>query len=155
MLPRSVIAFAALLLALSFVACGGGAPSAEEYADDIDAECERLNSEVQELDQPESPEEIAAFAGEMRDLISGGVEELESIERPEEGEARELADEYIAALEETEEEATAALGELEEAAEEGNLEGIAEASEGLQALEAGEAGEKARELGAEVCGQDG
>lgn len=151
MRPRSarlVLLAAVLVLALAG-GCGGGGDrlSREELIEDADAICADFDQQIDDVEEPQSVEDIERYVQEIRPIVEEGTDELAELEPPEELE--EEYDDWIAAT-------RSGLGrfdELEEAAATGDEQRVQEALQG-----AGQGGDEANrladEIGFEECGGD-
>jgi hypothetical protein len=142
-------AFLTGAMGLAAAGCGGGDDrlTSEELVEQADATCADFDQRIEEVDEPESPEDIERYVQEIRPIVEEGTDELAELQPPE-----ELEDEYDQWIQETRS-AIDMFDELEEAAASGDEERIQEV---LQS--AGEGGEDAdrlaQELGFQECGSD-
>jgi hypothetical protein len=142
-------AFLTGAMGLAAAGCGGGDDrlTREELVEEADATCADFDQRIEEVGEPESPEDIERYVQEIRPIVEEGTDELDALQPPE-----ELEDDYDQWIQETRS-AIDMLDELEEAAASGDEQRIQEV---LQA--AGEGGEEAdrlaQELGFQECGSD-
>ncbi|HWH30935.1 MAG TPA: hypothetical protein VNU26_18590 [Mycobacteriales bacterium] len=85
---RVLAAAAAGALTVGLTACSSG-PSKEDYVSSAEQICADANSELEELGEPESPDQLSDFLDEGIAIGDDAVEELENLEKPE-GDADEL-----------------------------------------------------------------
>lgn len=85
-MPRAALILLVPLLAVT--GCGGDddAPTREDYIAEADALCERLNEEIEEVNEqePTDVESLRELLDAGLDLTREGLEEFEEIEPPEE-----------------------------------------------------------------------
>jgi hypothetical protein len=141
-------AFLTGAMGLAAAGCGGNDRlTREELVEEADATCADFDQRIEEIDEPESPEDIERYVQEIRPIVEEGTDELDALQPPE-----ELEDDYDQWIQETRS-AIDMFDELEEAAASGDEERIQEV---LQS--AGEGGEDAdrlaQELGFQECGSD-
>jgi len=141
-------AFLTGAMGLAAAGCGGGDRlTREELVEEADATCADFDQRIEEIDEPESPEDIEGYVQEIRPIVEEGTDELDALQPPE-----ELEDDYDQWIQETRS-AIDMLDELEEAAASGDEQRIQEVLQG-----AGEGGEEAdrlaQELGFQECGSD-
>jgi hypothetical protein len=85
-MPRAALLLLLVPL-LALAACGGDdGPSREDYIAEADALCERINEEIEEVNEPEPTdlESLRELLDAGLDLTREGLEELQEIEPPEE-----------------------------------------------------------------------
>jgi hypothetical protein len=144
-----LLAFLTGAMALAAAGCGGGGDrlTREELIDEADATCAEFDQRVEEVDEPESLDDIERYVQEIRPIVEEGTDELDALEPPE-----ELQDEYDQWIQETRS-AIERFDELEEAAASGDEQRIQEVLQG-----AGEGGDEAnrlaQEIGLQECGSD-
>jgi hypothetical protein len=141
-------AFLTGAMGLAAAGCGGDDRlTREQLVEEADATCADFDQRIEEIDEPESPEDIEGYVQEIRPIVEEGTDELDALQPPE-----ELEDEYDQWIQETRS-AIDMLDELEEAAASGDEQRIQEVLQG-----AGEGGEEAdrlaQELGFQECGSD-
>jgi hypothetical protein len=141
-------AFLTGAMGLAAAGCGGDDRlTREELVEEADATCADFDQRIEEVGEPESPEDIERYVQEIRPIVEEGTDELDALEPPE-----ELEDEYDQWIQETRS-AIDMFDELEEAAASGDEQRIQEVLQG-----AGEGGEEAdrlaQELGFQECGSD-
>jgi len=141
-------AFLTGAMGLAAAGCGGDDRlTREELVEEADATCADFDQRIEEIDEPESPEDIEGYVQEIRPIVEEGTDELDALQPPE-----ELEDDYDQWIQETRS-AIDMLDELEEAAASGDEQRIQEVLQG-----AGEGGEEAdrlaQELGFQECGSD-
>jgi hypothetical protein len=142
---------ASLTGAIGFAAagCGGGGDrlTREELIEEADATCAEFDQRVEEVDEPESLDDIERYVQEIRPIVEEGTDELAELEPPEE--LQDEYDDWIAATRS----GIDRFDELEEAAASGDEQRIQEVLQG-----AGEGGEEAsrlaQEIGLQECGDD-
>lgn len=144
------LAFLTGAMGLAAAGCGGSDDdrlTREELIEEADATCAEFDRRIEEVEEPESLEDIERYVQEIRPIVEEGTDELAELEPPE-----ELEDEYddwIAATRS----GIDRIDELEEAATSGDEQRVQEALQG-----AGEGGEEAsrlaQELGFQDCGDD-
>lgn len=142
------LAFLAGAMGLAAAGCGGGSDplTREELIEEADATCAEFDRRVEEVEEPESLEDIEGYLQEIRPIVEEGTDELDALEPPE-----ELADEYddwIAATRS----AVDRFDELEEAAASGDEQRIQEVFQDVG--EGEDADRLAQELGFQECGSD-
>jgi hypothetical protein len=129
-------------------ACGGDDRlSREELVAQADAICAKHEERLDALEEPESIEDVEAFAAEARPIFEEGVEELKDLEPPED--VQEDYDRWI----ELSEENVAAIGNLEQAAADGDAGRVQEIVSESQAKEQ-EADRLAQGIGLRECAND-
>jgi hypothetical protein len=144
-----LLAFLTGAMALAAAGCGGGGDrlTREELIEEADATCAEFDQRVEEVDEPESLDDIERYVQEIRPIVEEGTDELDALEPPE-----ELQDEYDQWIQETRS-AIERFDELEEAAASGDEQRIQEVLQG-----AGEGGDEAnrlaQEIGLQECGSD-
>jgi hypothetical protein len=146
-----VVVFLAFLtgaMGLAAAGCGGGSDrlTREELIEEADATCAEFDRRIEDVQEPESLEDIEGYLQEIRPIVEEGTDELDALEPPE-----ELADEYddwIAATRS----AVDRFDELEEAAASGDEQRIQEVFQ--EAGQGEEADRLAQELGFQECGSD-
>jgi hypothetical protein len=141
-------AFLTGAMGLAAAGCGGNDRlTREELVEEADATCADFDQRIEEIDEPESPEDIERYVQEIRPIVEEGTDELDALQPPE-----ELEDDYDQWIQETRS-AIDMFDELEEAAASGDEQRIQEVLQG-----AGEGGEEAdrlaQELGFQECGSD-
>jgi hypothetical protein len=141
-------AFLTGAMGLAAAGCGGDDRlTREELVEEADATCADFDQRIEEIDEPESPEDIERYVQEIRPIVEEGTDELAELQPPE-----ELEDEYDQWIQETRS-AIDMFDELEEAAASGDEQRIQEVLQG-----AGDGGEEAdrlaQELGFQECGSD-
>jgi Tfp pilus assembly protein PilP len=107
-----VFVLAVLVLAAG---CGGDdRQSREEFVSQAEAICENFDQRVNELDEPESADDVKRYVNEVRPVIEDGLSELKGLQPPAEFEEQwdELVAQNDASLE--------ALDDLAQAAEDGD-----------------------------------
>jgi hypothetical protein len=142
------LAFLTGAMGLAAAGCGGDDRlTREELVEEADATCADFDQRIEEIDEPESPEDIERYIQEIRPIVEEGTDELDTIQPPE-----ELEDEYDQWIQEMRS-AIERFDELEEAAASGDEQRIQEA---LQSTGEGgeEADQLAQELGFQECGGD-
>jgi hypothetical protein len=148
---RSAVFLAFLIGAMGLAAagCGGGTDrlSREELIEEADATCAEFDQRVEEVDEPESLDDIERYVQEIRPIVEEGTDELDALEPPEE--LQDEYDDWIAATRS----GVDRFDELEEAAASGDEQRIQEVLQG-----AGEGGDEAnrlaQEIGLQECGSD-
>jgi hypothetical protein len=134
--------------ALLVPACGGGGDeglSREEFISRGDAICDEYDQRTEQVEDPESLDDVERFVEETRTLIRDGVDELKELEPPE-----ELADDYNRWTSQIEEN-IGLLDDLEAAAAAGDEAQVQEIL--AEAEQAGaQADRLAGEMGFEECG---
>jgi hypothetical protein len=148
-MTRTAVSFAAAVGAtasLVLAACGGGdgGLSREEFLSEADSICTEYDRRIQEIDEPQSIDDIERYADEAKPVIEEGMSELRELEPP--NDLQEQWDEYIASSQESVE----YLDELRQAGAAGDPARIQEiAQEVSQKNE--EADRLARDLGLQDC----
>jgi hypothetical protein len=143
------LAFLTGAMGLAAAGCGGGDDrlTREELIEEADATCTEFDQRIEEVDEPESLDDIERYVQEIRPIVEEGTDELEALEPPEE--LQDEYDDWIAATRSGVER----FDELEEAAASGDEQRIQEVLEG-----AGEGGDEAnrlaQEIGLKECGSD-
>jgi hypothetical protein len=148
---RSAVFLAFLIGAMGLAAagCGGGTDrlSREDLIEEADATCAEFDQRVEEVDEPESLDDIERYVQEIRPIVEEGTDELDALEPPEE--LQDEYDDWIAATRS----GVDRFDELEEAAASGDEQRIQEVLQG-----AGEGGDEAnrlaQEIGLQECGSD-
>jgi hypothetical protein len=147
--PWHVFLFFAFLtgaMGLAAAGCGGDGGdrlTREELIEEADATCTEFDQRIDEIDEPESLDDIEAYVQEIRPIVEEGTDELDELQPPE-----ELEDDYDRWIEETRS-AIARFDELEEAAASGDEQRIQEVIQSV-----GEGGEEADRLAQELGFQD-
>jgi hypothetical protein len=141
-------AFLTGAMGLAAAGCGGDDRlTREELVEEADETCADFDQRIEEVGEPESPEDIERYVQEIRPIVEEGTDELDALQPPE-----ELEDDYDQWIQETRS-AIDMFDELEEAAASGDEQRIQEVLQG-----AGEGGEEAdrlaQELGFQECGSD-
>jgi hypothetical protein len=143
------LAFLTGALGLAAAGCGGGGDrlSREELIEEADATCAEFDQQIEEVQEPESLDDIERYVQEIRPIVEEGTDELEALEPPEE--LQDEYDDWIAATRS----GIDRFDELEEAAASGDEQRIQEVLQGV-----GEGGEEADrladELGFQECGDE-
>jgi hypothetical protein len=144
-----LLAFLTGAMGLAAAGCGGGSDrlTREELIEEADATCAEFDQRVEEVDEPESLDDIERYVQEIRPIVEEGTDELEALEPPEE--LQDEYDDWIAATRS----GVDRFDELEEAAASGDEQRIQEVLQG-----AGEGGDEAnrlaQEIGLQECGSD-
>ncbi len=140
------LAFLTGAMGLAAAGCGGGDDrlTREELIEEADATCADFDRQIEEIDEPESLDDIERYVQEIRPIVEEGTDELDALEPPE-----ELRDEYDQWIEETRS-AIDRFNELEEAAASGDEQRIQEVFQ--DAGEGEEADRLAEEMGFQECG---
>ncbi|MGH3019489.1 MAG: hypothetical protein ACRDNR_04920 [Gaiellaceae bacterium] len=140
------LAFLTGAMGLAAAGCGGGDDrlTREELIEEADATCADFDRQIEEIDEPESLDDIERYVQEIRPIVEEGTDELDALEPPE-----ELRDEYDQWIEETRS-AIDRFDELEEAAASGDEQRIQEVFQ--DAGEGEEADRLAEEMGFQDCG---
>jgi hypothetical protein len=133
-------------------ACGGGGGDGdrltrEELIQQGDAICSEFESRVDEIDEPEGPDDVERYIGEARPIVEEGADALDELQPPE-----ELEDDYDEWIR-LSREGVAAFDDLEAAAADGDEQRIQEITQDLQDEEA-EADRIAQSIGFEQCGDE-
>lgn len=122
-------------------------PDPRELIEEADATCAEFDQQIEDVQEPESLDDIERYVQEIRPIVEEGTDELEALEPPE-----ELEDEYADWIEATRS-GVDRIDELEDAAASGDEQRIQGVLQG-----AGEGGEEAdrlaEELGFQECGDD-
>jgi hypothetical protein len=143
------LAFLTGAMGLAAAGCGGGDDrlTREELIEEADATCADFDQQIEEIEEPQSLDDVERYVQEVRPIVEDGTNELAELEPPE-----ELEDEYedwIAAMRSSVDQ----FDELEEAAASGDEQRIQEVFES-----AGQGGEEADQLAEEIgfqeCGGD-
>jgi hypothetical protein len=143
------LAFLTGAMGLAAAGCGGGDDrlTREELVEEADATCADFDQQIEEIEEPQSLDDVERYVQEVRPIVEDGTNELAELEPPE-----ELEDEYedwIAAMRSSVDQ----FDELEEAAASGDEQRIQEVFES-----AGQGGEEADQLAEEIgfqeCGGD-
>lgn len=139
------LAFLTGAMGLAAAGCGGGDGrlTREELIEEADAICAEFDQEIDDVEEPQSVEDIERYVQEIRPIVEEGTDELDELQPPE-----ELEEEYDDWVAETRA-GVDRFDELEEAAAAGDEQRIQEA---LQ--DAGEGGEEADRLADEIGFQD-
>jgi hypothetical protein len=133
---------AALVLA---AACGGDdGLSREEFVSEADAICQEFDQRVDDVEQPQSPDDVERYVDEVRPVIEDGLNELEGLQPPEEFE--DQWNQLVARNDESLE----ALDDLRRAAANGDVERLQEISEEASRRD-DESDRIAREIGLQEC----
>jgi len=143
------LAFLTGAMGLVAAGCGGGSGrlTREELIEEADATCAEFDRQIEDVQEPESLDDIERYVQEIRPIVEEGTNELDDLEPPE-----ELEDEYDDWIEATRS-AVDRFDELEEAAASGDEQRIQEVLEG--GAEGGEEADRlAQELGFQECGDD-
>jgi hypothetical protein len=141
-------AFLTGAMGLAAAGCGGDDRlTREELVEEADATCREFDQRVEEVDEPESLDDIERYVQEIRPIVEEGTDELDALEPPE-----ELEDEYTDWIEATRS-GVDRIDELEDAAASGDEQRIQEVLQG--GAEGGEEADRlAEELGFQECGDD-
>lgn len=118
-MTRGALGYAAAVGAatsLALAACGGGDDglSREEFVSEADSICAEYDQRVEEIDDPQSLDDVERYADEAKPVIEDGMAELRALEPPDE--LQEQWDDYMASSEES----LDYLDELREAAASGD-----------------------------------
>ena len=142
------LAFLTGAMGLAAAGCGGGGDrlTREQLVEEADATCREFDQRVEEVDEPESLDDVERYIQEIRPIVEEGTDELDALEPPE-----ELEDDYDQWIEETRS-AVDRFDELEEAAASGDEQRIQEVFQDVG--EGEEADRLAQELGFQECGSD-
>jgi hypothetical protein len=132
-------------------ACGGGGDgdrlTREELIQQGDAICSEFESRVDEIDEPEGPDDVERYIGEARPIVEEGADALDELQPPE-----ELEDDYDEWIR-LSREGVAAFDDLEAAAADGDEQRIQEITQDLQDEQA-KADRIAQSIGFEQCGDE-
>lgn len=141
-----------ILLALGLVACGGDdAPSKQDFAKSAEEICAEQAKQLEDLGNPDSPDEFAAQLDKAIDATRASIDDLGELDRPE-GKAGEQAEQFVNAVKtDIGDKGLAVLEELRDAIKSNDQEAIQQASQKLQSLETGDANRLAKAVGAESC----
>ena len=143
------LAFLTGAMGLAAAGCGGGGDrlSRDELIEEADATCAEFDQRIEEVQEPESLDDIERYVQEIRPIVEEGTDQLVDLEPPEE--LQDEYDDWIAATRSGVER----LDEVEEAAASGDQQQIQEA---LQGVGGGgeEADRLAEEIGLQECGSD-
>jgi hypothetical protein len=132
----------ALILAAG---CGGDdGLSREEFVSEADAICQEFDQRLDDVEEPQSPEDVERYVDEVRPVIEDGLNELEELQPPEELEGR--WNELVASNDESLE----ALDDLRQAAANGDQERLQEITEDASQRDA-ESDRIAQEIGLQEC----
>jgi hypothetical protein len=139
-------AAASVAASLSLAACGGGDEglSREEFLSEADSICAEYDQRVDEIDEPQSIDDVERYADEAKPVIEDGMAELRALEPPDELEQQ--WDDYVASSEESVE----YLDQLREAAAAGDQARIQEIAQEVSEKNE-EADRLARDIGLEDC----
>jgi hypothetical protein len=148
-MTRTVSSLAATVGAtasLALAACGGGdgGLSRQEFLSEADSICAEYDQRIQEIDEPQSIDDVERYADEAKPVIEEGMTELRELEPPDE--LQEQWNEYIASSEESVE----YLDELRQAGAEGDPARIQEIAQEVSEKNE-EADRLARDLGLQDC----
>ena len=143
------LAFLTGAMGLAAAGCGGGGDrlTREELIEQADATCAEFDQQIEEVQEPESLEDIERYVQEIRPIVEEGTDELDALEPPE-----ELEDSYDQWIEATRS-GVEQFDELEEAAASGDEQRIQEVFEGA-GVGGEEADRLAEEIGFQECGGD-
>jgi hypothetical protein len=142
-------AFLTGAMGLAAAGCGGGSDrlTREELIEEADATCAEFDQQIEDVQEPESLDDIKRYVQEIRPIVEEGTDELDALEPPE-----ELEDEYTDWIEATRS-GVDRIDELEDAAASGDEQRIQEVLQG--GAEGGEEADRlAREIGLQECGND-
>jgi hypothetical protein len=131
---------------LALAACGGGDEglSREEFLSEADSICTEYDQRVDEIEEPQSIDDVERYADEAKPVIEDGMAELRALEPPDELEQQ--WDDYMASSEESVE----YLDELREAGAAGDQARIQEIAQEVSEKNE-EADRLARDIGLEDC----
>lgn len=152
-LPRALLA---LLTVPAFVlaACGGPAPTREEFAAEANRVCTEAQQEVEQQarENPNQPPEQAL--DQASDQLRGIIDDLRGLERPE-GEPGEMAERYVDGLEQQLDRGLPVLERFQKALESRDRQAIQRAAREAQALQGqgAELRSLANRLGLNKCQQ--
>lgn len=141
---RTRLIAVASLAALAFASCGGDALSKEEFIEQADEICEDIDSQIQELGEPQNPEEFEALIEEGTEITNDGLERLRDLEPP--AEDRDRINRMLDKIEEAVEQ----LPEIREALETRDVEALQRLQTEVQAA-ANEAQTIADDYGFQQC----
>src|ERR671919_784719 len=110
------LAFLTGAMGLAAAGCGGSGDrlTREELIEQADATCAEFDQQIEEVQEPESLEDIERYVQEIRPIVEEGTDELDALEPPE-----ELEDSYDQWIEATRS-GVEQFDELEEAAASGD-----------------------------------
>lgn len=143
------LAFLTGAMGLAAAGCGGGDDrlTREELIEEADATCADFDRQIEEVEEPQSLDDVERYVQEVRPMVEDGTNELAELEPPE-----ELEDEYedwVAAMRSSVDQ----FDRLEEAVTSGDEQRIQEVF-----ASAGQGGEEADQLAEEIgfqeCGGD-
>jgi hypothetical protein len=143
------LAFLTGAMGLAAAGCGGDGDrlTREELIEEADATCADFDRQIEEVEEPQSLDDVERYVQEVRPIVEDGTDELAELEPPEELQGE--YDEWVEAMRSS----VDRFDELEEAAASGDEQRIQEVFES-----AGEGGEEtdrlAEELGFQECGSD-
>ena len=142
----AVSGLAALILAAG---CGGDdGLSREEFVSEADAICQEFDQRLDDVEEPQSLDDVERYVDEARPVIEDGLNELEELQPPEELEGR--WNELVASNDES----LDALDDLRQAAANGDQERLQEIAEDASQRDA-ESDRIAQDIGLQECtGED-
>jgi hypothetical protein len=128
--------------------CGGDDRlSREEFVSEAEAICDEFDQRVEDVDEPQSAEDVERYVNEVRPVIEDGLDELRELQPPEELE--EQWDELVARNDESLE----VLDDLSQAAADGDEARLQEISDEASRQD-NETDRIARAIGLQKCGSD-
>jgi hypothetical protein len=144
-----LLAFLTGAMGLAGAGCGGGDDrlTREELIDEADATCAEFDQQIEDVQEPESLDDIERYLQEIRPIVEEGTDELDALEPPED--LQDEYDDWIAATRS----GVDRFDELEEAAASGDEQRIQEVFEDV-GTGGEEADRLAEEIGFQECGSD-
>jgi hypothetical protein len=143
----SLLALLLLSAVFALAACGGD--SKEDFANDADEICKEAEEKIDDVDDPQTTEEIPAYVDETVEIAEDTKSELEDLDPP-----SEVEDDWNSYLDNVDE-GIELIEELGAAAERGDDQAVQELSQGEQQDRLNEENEElADEIGLDQCGRE-
>jgi len=151
--PRALLALITVP-ALVLTACGGSAPTREEFAAQANRICAEAQQEVQQQARENADQEPEQALDQATDQLRGIIDDLRDLDRPE-GEAGQLAERYVNGLEQQLDRGLPVLERFQQALESRDQQAIQRAAREAQALQGqgAELRRLANRLGLNQCQQ--
>jgi len=151
--PRALLALLTVS-ALVLTACGGPAPTREEFAAEANRICAEAQQEVERQARENADQKPEQALDQATDQLRGIIDDLRDLDRPE-GEAGELAERYVDGLEQQLDRGLPVLERFQEALESRDRQAIQQAARDAQALQGqgAELRNLANRLGLDRCQQ--
>jgi len=153
-MPRARLLALLVVPALAVAACGGSAPTREEFAAEANRICAEAQERVQQQARENAEQEPEQALDQATDQLRGIIDDLRGLDRPE-GEAGQLAERYVDGLEQQLDRGLPVLERFQQALEAQDQQAIQRAAQEAQGLQrqGAELRNLANQLGLDQCQQ--